>query len=203
VAVRSGLVARQTGQRVVGVVENMAAMTLPDGTTLDLFGAGGGAGRRALCRRHGPVPLLASIPLSPSLRADADAGIPSSSPTRTTPPPSRSARWPPRSPQPRGLAGRSLPLRRLRRRLRSLRCRTAAALRVNGSRRRRRGDRARAAPRWARRRHGRVVQQRLADDARGSYWRGSSVRQSTSSKSRPSRPSRASSRSDVLPRRAW
>ena len=43
VAVRSGLVARQTGQSVVGVVENMAAMTLPDGTTLDLFGAGGGA----------------------------------------------------------------------------------------------------------------------------------------------------------------
>ena len=43
VAVRSGLVARQTGQRVVGVVENMAAMTLPDGTTLELFGSGGGA----------------------------------------------------------------------------------------------------------------------------------------------------------------
>ncbi|MGB4778900.1 P-loop NTPase, partial [Microbacterium sp.] len=43
VAVRSGLVAAQTGQRVIGVVENMAAMALPDGTSLDLFGTGGGA----------------------------------------------------------------------------------------------------------------------------------------------------------------
>jgi ATP-binding protein involved in chromosome partitioning len=43
VAIRSALVARQTGQRVIGVIENMAALTLPDGTVLDLFGAGGGA----------------------------------------------------------------------------------------------------------------------------------------------------------------
>ena len=43
IAARSGLVAAQTGQRVIGVVENMAAMVLPDGSTLDLFGAGGGA----------------------------------------------------------------------------------------------------------------------------------------------------------------
>jgi len=77
VAVRSGLVARQTGQRVAGVVENMAAMTLPDGTLLDLFGSGGGeAVAGALSEAGGPVPLLASIPLSPALRADADAGIP-------------------------------------------------------------------------------------------------------------------------------
>jgi ATP-binding protein involved in chromosome partitioning len=27
---------------VIGVVENMAAMTLPDGSSLDLFGSGGG-----------------------------------------------------------------------------------------------------------------------------------------------------------------
>ena len=69
VAVRSGLVARQTGQRVVGVVENMAAMTLPDGSTLELFGSGGGAAvAAALSRRPAEVPLLASIPLSPALR---------------------------------------------------------------------------------------------------------------------------------------
>ncbi|WES65040.1 Mrp/NBP35 family ATP-binding protein [Microbacter sp. GSS18] len=77
VAVRSGLVARQTGQRVVGVVENMAAMTMPDGTVLDLFGAGGGqAVAEALSTDDEDVPLVASIPLSPALRQDADAGVP-------------------------------------------------------------------------------------------------------------------------------
>ncbi|MDD7929559.1 Mrp/NBP35 family ATP-binding protein [Microbacterium sp. NM3R9] len=76
VAVRSGLVARQTGQRVVGVVENMAAMSLPDGTTLDLFGAGGGAAVAAALSSDADVPLLGSVPLSPTLRGDADAGRP-------------------------------------------------------------------------------------------------------------------------------
>jgi len=77
VAVRSGLVARQTGQRVIGVIENMAAMTLPDGTVLDLFGAGGGAAvAEALSAEGHTVPLLATIPLSPALRAGGDAGVP-------------------------------------------------------------------------------------------------------------------------------
>ncbi len=77
VAVRSGLVARQTGQRILGVVENMAGLTLPDGTTLDLFGVGGGADvAAALSTDDEPVPVLASIPLSPRLRADGDAGVP-------------------------------------------------------------------------------------------------------------------------------
>lgn len=77
VAVRSGLVARQTGQRVIGVVENMAAMTLPDGTMLDLFGAGGGADvAAALSTEAEAVPVLASIPLSPALREDGDSGRP-------------------------------------------------------------------------------------------------------------------------------
>ncbi|MFT4220733.1 MAG: P-loop NTPase [Microbacterium sp.] len=77
VAVRSGLVARQTGQRVVGVVENMAALALPDGTMLDLFGSGGGRDvAAALSTDDDQVPLLASIPLSATLRADGDAGAP-------------------------------------------------------------------------------------------------------------------------------
>ncbi|MCC2029397.1 Mrp/NBP35 family ATP-binding protein [Microbacterium sp. YMB-B2] len=77
VAIRSGLVARQTGQRVIGVVENMAALTLPDGTTVDLFGSGGGAEVAAALSQSGDdVPLLASVPLSPALRAGGDAGIP-------------------------------------------------------------------------------------------------------------------------------
>jgi ATP-binding protein involved in chromosome partitioning len=77
VAVRSGTVARQTGQRVIGVVENMAAMTLPDGTSLDLFGAGGGETvARALSTPDADVPLLASVPLSPALRGGGDEGRP-------------------------------------------------------------------------------------------------------------------------------
>ena len=77
VAVRSGLVARQTGQRILGVVENMAPLMLPDGTVLDLFGSGGGEAVAAgLSGEGGPVPLLASIPLSQGLRAAGDAGAP-------------------------------------------------------------------------------------------------------------------------------
>ncbi|WP_435743722.1 Mrp/NBP35 family ATP-binding protein [Microbacterium sp. PMB16] len=77
VAIRSGLVARQTGQRVIGVVENMAAFTLPDGTVVDLFGTGGGAAVAAALSESGdPAPLLASIPLSPALREGGDAGVP-------------------------------------------------------------------------------------------------------------------------------
>jgi ATP-binding protein involved in chromosome partitioning len=77
VAIRSGLVARQTGQRVIGVVENMAALLLPDGTALDLFGSGGGAAVAAgLSTDDETVPVLASVPLSPALRRDGDAGTP-------------------------------------------------------------------------------------------------------------------------------
>ena len=77
VAIRSGLVARQTGQRVIGVVENMAAFTLPDGTVVDLFGSGGGAEvAEALSTDGQPVPLLATIPLSPALRSGGDSGMP-------------------------------------------------------------------------------------------------------------------------------
>ncbi len=72
VAERSGLVARKTGQRVIGVVENMAGFTQPDGTVLDLFGTGGGADAAARL----DVPLLASIPLSLALREGGDAGVP-------------------------------------------------------------------------------------------------------------------------------
>ncbi|WP_336658538.1 Mrp/NBP35 family ATP-binding protein [Leucobacter sp. USHLN153] len=78
VAVRSALVARQTGQRVLGVVENMAGLPQPDGTVLELFGAGGGAlvADRLSDDEHGPVPLLGSVPLSPTFRAGGDTGVP-------------------------------------------------------------------------------------------------------------------------------
>jgi ATPases involved in chromosome partitioning len=63
VAERSGLVARQTGQTVLGVVENM---------TGELFGSGGGD---AVAARL-DVPVLARVPLSRALREGGDAGDP-------------------------------------------------------------------------------------------------------------------------------
>ncbi|MET1044869.1 MAG: Mrp/NBP35 family ATP-binding protein [Microbacteriaceae bacterium] len=72
VAERSGLVARQTGQKVLGVVENMAGLAQPDGSILELFGSGGGAETA----RRLDVPLLASVPLSVALREGGDAGAP-------------------------------------------------------------------------------------------------------------------------------
>ena len=72
VAERSALVARQTGQSVLGVVENMAGLPQPDGSVLELFGTGGG---EAVSQRLG-APLLASIPLSIALREGGDAGAP-------------------------------------------------------------------------------------------------------------------------------
>ena len=56
-------------------VENMAPLTLPDGTVLDLFGSGGGElVATALQTDAEPVPLLGSIPLSQGVRASGDAG---------------------------------------------------------------------------------------------------------------------------------
>jgi ATP-binding protein involved in chromosome partitioning len=114
VAVRSGLVARQLGQRVAGVVETMSPATLPDGTVLDLFGSGGGAAVAArLSAEVGePVPLLAAVPLSAPLRAAGDAGTPvvlgaPDDPAATA---LRSLAAALAS-RPRGLAGRRLPVR--------------------------------------------------------------------------------------------
>jgi ATP-binding protein involved in chromosome partitioning len=78
VAVRSGLVARQLGQRIAGVVETMSPALLPDGSWLDLFGSGGGAAVAARLSKEtgGPVPLLGAVPLSIALRAAGDAGTP-------------------------------------------------------------------------------------------------------------------------------
>ena len=78
VAERAGSVAQQTRQRVAGVVENMGAMALPDGSTLDVFGTGGGkvvADRLSTILGH-EVRVLAEVPLDPALRTGGDAGVP-------------------------------------------------------------------------------------------------------------------------------
>ena len=78
VAERAGSISQQTRQRVAGVIENMGAMVMPDGSTMDVFGTGGGQGvaeRLVVILGH-EVPLLASVPLDPTLRSGGDAGTP-------------------------------------------------------------------------------------------------------------------------------
>ncbi|MBG6085551.1 Mrp/NBP35 family ATP-binding protein [Zhihengliuella flava] len=78
VAERAGAIATTTGQSVVGVVENMSWLELPDGTRMEPFGSGGGEllTQRLSTRLETDVPLLGSIPLEPRLRAGGDAGQP-------------------------------------------------------------------------------------------------------------------------------
>ncbi|MFS0180851.1 Mrp/NBP35 family ATP-binding protein [Corynebacterium striatum] len=78
VAERAGSISQQTRQRVAGVIENMGSMVLPDGSTMDIFGTGGGkvvAERLSTILGYG-VPVLAEIPLDPALRTGGDAGEP-------------------------------------------------------------------------------------------------------------------------------
>ncbi|WP_406439173.1 Mrp/NBP35 family ATP-binding protein [Streptomyces sp. NBC_01613] len=78
VAERAGAIAAQTRQRVAGVIENMSWLRMPDGSTLEVFGSGGGhAVSESLTRTTGTdVPLLGQIPLDPLLREAGDAGTP-------------------------------------------------------------------------------------------------------------------------------
>jgi ATP-binding protein involved in chromosome partitioning len=78
VAERAGAIATQTHQHVVGVVENMSWLDMPDGSRMDLFGTGGGQQvADKLSQLLGvPVPLLGQIPLDPALRESGDSGIP-------------------------------------------------------------------------------------------------------------------------------
>ncbi|HZW42907.1 MAG TPA: Mrp/NBP35 family ATP-binding protein [Dermatophilaceae bacterium] len=78
VAERAGSIALQTHQRIVGVIENMSWMEMPDGTRHEIFGAGGGQSvADSLTRDVGaPVPLLGQIPLDTRLREGADNGMP-------------------------------------------------------------------------------------------------------------------------------
>ena len=78
VAERTGLIAAQTHQKVVGVIENMSYMPQPDGSHLEIFGSGGGAIVSAsLSETLGyEVPLLAQLPLDIRLREGSDTGCP-------------------------------------------------------------------------------------------------------------------------------
>jgi len=78
VAERAGSIALQTHQQIVGVVENMSWLDLPDGTRMELFGSGGGqAVADSLAAATGTrVPLLGQIPIDQTVREGGDAGAP-------------------------------------------------------------------------------------------------------------------------------
>jgi len=79
VAERSGSVGLQTGQKVLGVIENLSWLEQSDGSRLELFGAGGGAAvaaRLSALQGGDAVPVLGQIPISVALREGSDAGEP-------------------------------------------------------------------------------------------------------------------------------
>jgi ATP-binding protein involved in chromosome partitioning len=63
---------RQLNVAILGVVENMSYLELPDGQHLDVFGSGGG---ERLAVESG-VPYIGSIPMDPAVRVGGDAGKP-------------------------------------------------------------------------------------------------------------------------------
>ncbi|MDQ6821315.1 MAG: Mrp/NBP35 family ATP-binding protein [Solirubrobacteraceae bacterium] len=72
VARRSAEMASKLKLEIAGVIENMSGFVTPDGERYQLFGEGGGQ----LLAEELEVPLLAKIPLTLTLRAQSDAGIP-------------------------------------------------------------------------------------------------------------------------------
>jgi len=72
VAVRVADMARRSNMKVAGVIENMSELVLADGQRIAVFGSGGG---EALAART-EAPLIARIPLEPSVSAGGDNGKP-------------------------------------------------------------------------------------------------------------------------------
>jgi ATP-binding protein involved in chromosome partitioning len=63
---------RQLKVPVLGVIENMSFLSLPDGSKLDVFGHGGGE----LLAEDSGVGFVGHIPLDPEVRVGCDKGIP-------------------------------------------------------------------------------------------------------------------------------
>ncbi len=72
VAARAVSMSRKNYLRVCGIVENMSAFVCDHGERYELFGSGGG---EALSAESG-TPLLAKIPMEPSVSVEGDAGEP-------------------------------------------------------------------------------------------------------------------------------
>jgi ATP-binding protein involved in chromosome partitioning len=63
---------RELNVPLLGIVENMSFLELPDGTKMDIFGSGGG---EKLAEATG-VPFIGAIPMDPSVREGGDSGKP-------------------------------------------------------------------------------------------------------------------------------
>jgi ATP-binding protein involved in chromosome partitioning len=63
---------RQMEVPILGVVENMSYLALPDGSRLDIFGHGGG---QKLAEQAG-VPFIGEIPMDAQVRIGSDTGVP-------------------------------------------------------------------------------------------------------------------------------
>jgi len=63
---------RELNVPILGVIENMSYLELPDGSRMDIFGSGGG---RALAEAAG-VAFLGSVPMDPAVRLGGDSGTP-------------------------------------------------------------------------------------------------------------------------------
>ncbi|MFC6645211.1 Mrp/NBP35 family ATP-binding protein [Granulicella cerasi] len=62
----------QVNVEVLGLVENMSRMVLPDGTVIDVFGAGS---TEQTAKQFG-LPFLGSVDLDPQVRESGDRGLP-------------------------------------------------------------------------------------------------------------------------------
>lgn len=63
---------RQLNVPILGVVENMSYLELPDGTRMDIFGKGGGEE----LAKAAEVAYIGAIPMDPAVRVGGDAGRP-------------------------------------------------------------------------------------------------------------------------------
>ena len=114
VAERAGSIALQTHQRIVGVIENMSWLELPDGSRQEIFGSGGGQTVADSLTRRDRRPGAAARP-DPARHPPARGRRPRHARRARRPrlarPPSRCGRSPAASAtRSRGLAGRSLGL---------------------------------------------------------------------------------------------
>jgi len=63
---------RKLNVSILGVVENMSYLELPDGSRVDVFGSGGGQ----MLAGATQVPFMGAIPMDPSVRTGGDQGTP-------------------------------------------------------------------------------------------------------------------------------
>jgi ATP-binding protein involved in chromosome partitioning len=77
VAERSGAIGLQTGQEIIGVIENLSYLASESGNQY-IFGQGGGqaVADRLSALSGQPVALLAQLPISAELREASDTGVP-------------------------------------------------------------------------------------------------------------------------------